>query len=196
MAITFLLWNRAPPPPSLSLPRTDFMLFVLWQPIHGESDRTSRIMEEAGPGLWREGKKVVSFPWYLLKLLLSLILLEMEKLHTYLQHTYSLIHTQTTPRWDTLMVMLMEDEAWFFGRMKYNLCVSGVCCVSTYNLWLNWKVWNACTHISSNSKSVAPDSSVFTTYILTFLHGPGDHYQIFEVGVLANSKNVLATAKS
>ena len=39
------------------------------------------------------------------------------------------------------------------------------------------------------------DSFVFTTYILTFLHSVCNHYQVFEVGVLVNSKNVL-TVKS
>lgn len=72
-AITLLPWHHTSPLPSLSLPRTDIMsLLVLWQSVHGKSGQNIMYHGRGRPGALKRGRKVVSFPWYLLKLFLKL----------------------------------------------------------------------------------------------------------------------------
>ena len=94
-AITFLPWHRTSPLDAfVSTKNRLHILLVLWQPVHGKSDPNSKYHARGRPWTLKRGRKAISFPWYLLKLLLKVsrpppkkspqnsLCLDMDKLHT------------------------------------------------------------------------------------------------------------------
>lgn len=72
------LWKKFPQlsPSSLATirtqPHSSLPITVLWQPGHRKSDQNSKHHRRSRPWALKRGRKVMSFPWYLLKSLLKL----------------------------------------------------------------------------------------------------------------------------
>lgn len=177
-AITFLPWHHPSPLPRLSLPRADFTwLLELCQPVYRKSGQNIKYHGRGRPWSLERGRKVISFSWYLLKLVLKFknkqrkgpknsMPLEINCIVNYIIRNHS--STCRKQYAEALIWSCLRKVKFGFLEEWNIICVLGVFWVSIFNLWLHCKVWNACTPISSNSKSVVPDSFVFTTYILIF----------------------------